>query len=88
MDINYEISLIKRIQEETLALLRELRNNGVVDNKEKVYDLTDLGKVLKVSRRTLFKWKSEERLSFVQAGKKLYVTQNELDRFLNISNKK
>jgi len=36
MDLNYEISLIKRIQEETLARVKDIQNNGVVDNKEKV----------------------------------------------------
>jgi len=29
--------LIKKSQEKTLALLEDLRNNGVVDNKEKVF---------------------------------------------------
>ena len=81
MDIYFEISQLKKAQEETLALLKELRNNGVVSNKDKVYDFTDLEKMLHVSRRTLFKWKSEGKMRFSQVGKKLYATDAEFKRF-------
>jgi len=74
--------LIKKSQEKTLALLEDLRNNGVVDNKEKVFDLEKLEKILGVSRRTLFKWKSEGSMKFSQIGKKIFVTDTELKRFL------
>jgi hypothetical protein len=87
MDIYLEISQIKKAQEETLAILKDLHNNGVVDNKEKVYDLTDLEKILHVSRRTIFKWKSEEKMNFSQIGKKVYVTDSELKRFLETNKK-
>jgi len=82
MDIYFEISQLKKAQEETLSLLKELHNNGVVSNKDKVYDFTDLEKMLHVSRRTLFKWKSEGKMRFSQVGKKLYATDTELKRFL------
>ena len=82
MDLYNEIIQMKHIQEESLSILKELRNNGVVGNKDKVYDLTDLEEKLHVSRRTLFKWKSEGRMIFAQAGKKLYVTDAEFRRFL------
>ena len=48
----------------------------------KVYDLTDLMGILRVSKRTLFKWKSEGRMKFSQIGKKIFVTDAELKRFL------
>ena len=82
MDIYYEISQIKKSQEETLAILKDLRSNGVVDNKDKVYDFTDLQKILNVSRRTLFNWKSEGLIKTSQVGKKIFVTDTELNRFL------
>ena len=87
MDIYNEISKMKQIQEESLSILKELRNNGAVGNKDKVYDLTDLEQTLHVSRRTLFKWKSEGRMIFSQAGKKLYVTEAEFRRFLQTNQK-
>ena len=87
MDIYFELSQLRKMQEETLALLKDLRNNGAVGNKDKVYDLTDLEQTLHVSRRTLFKWKSEGRMIFSQAGKKLYVTEAEFRRFLQTNQK-
>ena len=82
MDIYNEISQMKQIQQETLNLLKGLHNNGVVGNREKVYDLTDLMEILHVSKRTLFKWKSEQCMKFSQIGKKIFVTDAELKRFL------
>lgn len=72
---------IAKQQEETLLLLKDCRDKKA-DNKNKLYDLTDLENVLKVSRRTLFKWKSEGKMHFSQIGKKLYITDEELKRFL------
>jgi len=82
MDIYFQLSEMRKIQEETLNLLKTFREEGAVSNKDKVYDLTDLEEKLHVSRRTLFKWKSEGRMIFSQAGKKLYVTDAEFRRFL------
>ena len=82
MDIYEEISSIKQTQEETLALLKKLHSDGVVENKGKVYDLTDLVDILHVSKRTLFKWKSAGHMKFTQIGKKLFLTNSELKRFL------
>ena len=82
MDIYNEISEIKKCQQETLALLEKLQKGGESNNK-KIYDLTDLENMFHVSRRTLFKWKSEGKLNFVRIGKKMYVTSKELERFLN-----
>ena len=86
MSIENSLFEIIQKQNEVLALIRELRK-GVVGNKDKVYDLTDLEQKLHVSRRTLFKWKSEGRMIFAQAGKKLYVTEAEFRRFLETTQK-
>ena len=82
MDLYKEIYQMKQTQQEILCLLRELRNNGVVENKEQLYDLTDLEKMLRVSRRSIFNWKSEGKMKFSQIGKKIYITDSELKRFL------
>jgi len=82
MDIYNEISEIKKKQEETLVLLRNISNNSIADCKEKIYDLTDLEEMLHVSRRTIFKWKSEGKLACTQIGKKIYVTEKDYQNFL------
>jgi len=87
MDIYKEISQMREVQEETLNILKDIRNNGIVDNKDKVYDLTDVENMLHVSRRTLFKWKSEGKMKFTQIGKKLYITDSKLKRFLEANKK-
>ena len=86
MNIHIQLEEIDKKQDAILNLLQELHNSGVVGNKDKVYDFNDLEKLLHVSRRTIFKWKSEGRLNVSKIGKKLYVTESELNRFLE-SNK-
>ena len=81
MTIEATLLEIAKTQEKTLALLEKLHSNGAVENN-KIYDLTDLENLLHVSRRTLFKWKSEGKLNFSQIGKKLYVTEVELKKFI------
>lgn len=73
---------ISQKQDEILATLRELRNNGVSDNKDRLYDLTDLEGKLHVSRRTLFKYLSAGILEHSKIGKKIYVSEKELQQFL------
>jgi len=70
MNKDLKLSQFKEIQGVTLNIARGLRNDGVSGNKGKVYDLTDLENILHVSRRSLFKWKSEGEMRFSQDGKK------------------
>ena len=82
MMIEDRLNLIEKKQDELLNFFKDFRNSGIVNNKEKIYDLKDLEDSLHVSRRTLFKWKSEGRMQFSQIGKKIFVTDAELKRFL------
>ena len=83
MDLYFEISQMKKVQEETFNMVKNLCTSGIVDNnREKVYDLKDLEDRLHVSRRTLFKWKSEGKMKFSQVGKKIFITDVELQKFL------
>lgn len=81
MDLYDEISEIKRKQDKTLALLEDLRN-GVVNNKDRLYDLTDLEQLLKTSRRTLFKHLSSGVLEHSKVGKKIFISEEQLRKFL------
>ena len=74
-------------QQEILKAVREIAESKGVKESEKLYALSDLEKIFRVSRRTLFTWKSKGVLTFGQVGKKLYVSQQELDKFINNLNK-
>lgn len=83
-----DLTFLYESQQELLKTVRELANaSKEVKESEKVYDLSDLEKMFRVSRRTLFTWKSKGVLTFGQIGKKLYVTQQELEKFINSLNK-
>jgi hypothetical protein len=87
MDLYIELSKLKQIQQEMFNMVKELHtNNGVTDNKNKLYDLTDLERVLKIGRRTLFKHLSSGILTHSKIGKKIYVDEKSLQEFLT-SNK-
>lgn len=81
MYLEQEILKLRESQEEILTLLRNISNNNVA-KQNKVYDLTDLENILHVSRRTIATWRSEGKLNFSQIGKKLYITDDELSKFL------
>ena len=80
-NLDVQLKKMDAKQNEILHLLQSL-SNGEVAKQNKVYCLTDLAEMLQVSRRTLFKWKSEGKLIFSQIGKKLYITDEELKIFL------
>jgi hypothetical protein len=82
MGIENSLFQISQKQDEILAMLKGFRNGGVVDNKDSLYDLTDLEKKLHVSRRTLFKYLSAGILGHSKIGKKIYVSEKELQQFL------
>lgn len=75
---------IVKNQDKTLALLDELRNRAV--NSDKLYDLTDLVDLLKMSRRTLAKHLSSGVLEHSKIGKKIYVNEEQLQKFLSNNN--
>ena len=55
-------------------LATQIRKN----DEEIIYDLTDLMRILKVSRRTLFTWISEGILPTKMLGKKHYISKRDL----------
>lgn len=86
--IENTLVLISQKQDEILAQLKDLRSSGVVDNKARLYDLTDLEGLLHVSRRTLFKHLSSGILGHSKIGKKIYVSDKELNQFLVLNKQK
>ncbi len=53
------------------------------DNTPKVFDLTELQKILHVSKRTIAKWLSENRLPHSRVGAKIWVSDIQLQKFLD-----
>ena len=85
MTIEDKLNSIEKKQEETLALVKELHTSGVVDNKDRLYDLTDLEGILKCCRRTLFKRLKSGILRHAKIGKKIYVDEKSLQEFLALN---
>lgn len=79
VDIYFEISEIKRI---LLSISQEV-SKPQGGAPASIYDLADLQKVLHVSRRTLATWMSEGILEYSKIGNEIYVTQKDLDEFLD-----
>ena len=51
------------------------------------YDLADLERLLKVSRRTLFNWRAKNILPLTEIGGKLYIRKSRLDAIIVCSPK-
>lgn len=47
------------------------------------YDLADLERLLKVSRRTLFNWRAKNILPLTEVGGKLYIRKSRLDAIID-----
>lgn len=70
-ELKKEITEIKQIVLEKQKITQE------------IYDNADLMKLLKVSRRTLCTWRSEQQIEFSQIGSKLYYTKDAVENFLS-----
>lgn len=78
MDIEIEFSKIKSDLNKILLLLEQKQN----ERETKMYDLADLQKILHVSRRTLFNYKERGILPCTRIGSKLWVSEKQLEKFL------
>jgi len=50
-----------------------------------VFTVNDLAGIFHVTPRTIYNWKEQGRLSFVQINSKTYVTSGQLDDFLKLN---
>lgn len=82
MDLYIQLNEISDKQDKILELLQSKVNNKS-DCEDAIYDLTDLEQKLKISRRTLFKHLSSGVLEHTKIGKKIYVSEEQLQKFLN-----
>jgi excisionase family DNA binding protein len=51
-------------------------------NRSVIYTLKDMANMFHVSVRTIYNWIDDGRFSYVKVGSKTFVTQTQLDEFL------
>lgn len=61
------------MQSQDDSCMRNLAQDGGL-----LYDLVDLEKIFKVSKRTLFNWRSVNKLPLIEFGGKLYLSHKRL----------
>lgn len=49
----------------------------------RVYTLQDMSEIFHVTLRTIYNWMDDNRFSFVKIGSKTYVTEKQLQEFLD-----
>jgi len=67
--------------------LRKIIGNQSVPNssaspKRMIYNVNDVAEIFQVTPRTIYNWKVQGRLDFVQIRSKTYVTADQLEEFL------
>ena len=72
---------LKGGQERILQLL--IDNQKLSPKQTIVYSIDDLAKLFSVTKRTIYNWKDEGRFDYVVIGSKTYVTEDQLNKFLN-----
>lgn len=80
MDLVLEFSEIKEGQKQILQMFKKV--SGYTSDAPKVYTIDELAKFFSVTKRTIYNWKDEGRLSFTCIGSKSYVTKIQLEDFL------
>ena len=62
------------------AHLRNVQAVGKLDKATDIlYDLVDLEKIFKVTKRTLFNWRAKGILPLIEFGGRLYLTHKQLE---------
>lgn len=79
MDIYETLEELTRGQKEILKILFSLNEER---NLKEIYDLTELGQLLGVSRRTISTWTKEGILPCTKVNNKIWVTNEQLKSFL------
>ena len=79
MDIYRTLEDLSRKQDKILDLLNSKQEKADLN---RVYDLTELGQILQVSRRTISTWTKQGILPCTKVSNKIWVTNAQLSEFL------
>lgn len=82
IDIYEGLEDLRKGQEKILNLLSTVQKKPDI---EKLYDMADIARILNVSRRTISTWTKEGSLEYVKVGNKLWVTEKQLNSFLDMN---
>jgi len=80
MDIYRTLEDLSKKQDRILELLNSKQEKSDLN---RVYDLTELGQILQVSRRTISTWTKEGILPCTKVSNKIWVTGEQLKNFLD-----
>ncbi|HCY41226.1 MAG TPA: hypothetical protein DHV48_07720 [Prolixibacteraceae bacterium] len=62
-------------------LQKLVEKQNLATKTKSVYTINDLAKMFQVTSRTIYNWKEQGRLNFVQISSKTYVTSAQLEDF-------
>ena len=79
IDIYEGLEDLRKGQEKILNVLSTVQHPPEI---EKLYDMADIARILNVSRRTIATWTKEGKLEYIKVGNKLWVTEKQLNGFL------
>jgi len=79
MDIYRTLEDLNKKQDKILEILNSKREDS---DHNRVYDLTELGQILQVSRRTISTWTKQGILPCAKVANKIWVTHAQLSEFL------
>ena len=79
MDIYQTLEDLSKKQDKILELLNSEQEKSDLN---RVYDLTELGQILQVSRRTISTWTKQGILPCTKVSNKIWVTGEQLNSFL------
>ncbi len=82
IDIYEGLEDLRKGQEKILNLLSTVQEKP---DTEKLYDMADIARILNVSRRTIATWTKEGILEYIKVGNKLWVTEKQLNSFLEVN---
>jgi len=72
---------IKLIQEQILLLLEHVY--GKLNVEDQWLDNNDLCRLLKVTDKTLYRWRNSGKLAFAMVGGKYYYSKNNIDKLIS-----
>jgi excisionase family DNA binding protein len=73
-NIDYRIISPEEFQE-----YQTLKNQNMMP----LFSSSYVQKYLDVSRKTLYRWREQGKIEFVQVGSKIYYTKEQIEKFLN-----
>lgn len=79
-DMNARIGDILKGIEQVIARVDQLIE--VVKPDKELWDNSDIIRRWHISERTLAEWRANKKISYIQIGKKIFYTKEDIDRFI------